>query len=145
MRFNDKRILVPVDGSEPAYRALALAVEVARGTGAIIDIVSVADTRHTELYDGYYMIGPKYEEITIEALTGVLKEAESRLPSDSPAHRTRLLRGAVSEVLLHEAAEEDVAAIVMGRTGKGFFGRMLEGSVSRTLAIHSPVPVMVAP
>lgn len=145
MFMKDKRILVPVDGSDPANRALALAVQIGRDTGASLDIVSVVDLRHVDAYDGYMLSDQQYQEMTVSVRQEVLEVAVAGLPADAPEHRSRLLWGGVPETLLKEAEAGDVAMVILGRTGKGFFGRLLEGSVSRALATLCPVPVVVVP
>lgn len=143
--IESRRILVPVDGSEPSFRALDLAVSLARDLHANLDIVSVIDLRHVDAFDGYMMTEAQFEELKVGVQEDVLARAKARLPDDAPAWRTRLLWGGVVETLLQEADAPDVAMIVLGRTGKGFFGRLLEGSVSRNLSIHSPVPITIVP
>lgn len=145
MSFKNKRILVPIDGSEPSFRALSLAIQLAQETKAELDIVSVIDLTHVDAFDGYMMSEHQFEELKVAVKEEVLDEAKKRLPADAPPHRARLMWGGVVETLLREAEEGDVAMIVLGRTGKGFFGRLLEGSVSRALAVHGPVPVVIVP
>lgn len=145
MLYDNKRILVPIDGSEPSLRALGFATELATELGGHIDIVSVIDLKHVDAFDGYMMTEEQLEDLKVVVKEQVLETAKQKMPVNGPAYRARLLWGGVTEVLLREAEEEGVAMVVVGRTGKGFFGRLMEGSVSRALALHCKVPVTVVP
>jgi len=145
MLFNDKRVLVPIDGSEPSFRALSLGAQMARDLGASLDIISVIDLKHVDAFDGYMMSEEQFEELKVAVKEEVLEQAKKRLPDNAPPYRARLMWGGVVEVLLREAEGEDVAMVFVGRTGKGFFGRMLEGSISRALSAHCAAPVTIVP
>ena len=58
------------------------------------------------------------------------------------AIETQLLTGAPAEVLV--AAGQDASMLVLGSRGAGGFSAMILGSVSRYVATHAPVPVVVA-
>jgi nucleotide-binding universal stress UspA family protein len=51
--------------------------------------------------------------------------------------------GQPSEIILEEGANADM--IVVGSRGGGGFSRLLQGSVSSTVAQHAKVPVMILP
>lgn len=136
------RILVPVDGSAPSERALDLAVRLARGLGAELDVVTVLDLSQVDVYDGFYLSDSQLDALQRKAKTEILERAQ-QLVDDRVPVRTRLLRGRAAHVLLEEAEQPGVAMIVMGRTGKGAFERLVQGSVSRNLAAHSPVPITI--
>lgn len=139
---DSQRILVPVDGSAPSDRALDLAARLAQGLGASLDIVTVLDFSQVDVYDGFYLSDRQLEELQTKAKREILERAE-QLVDDRVPVRTRLLRGRVTHVLLEEAEQPGVAMVVLGRTGKGAFERLVQGSVSRHLAAHSPAPVTV--
>ena len=52
--------------------------------------------------------------------------------------------GDVAESIVRAAHEHGVDLIVVGWTDKGWFGRLLEGSVARDIVRTSDVPVLVA-
>jgi nucleotide-binding universal stress UspA family protein len=52
--------------------------------------------------------------------------------------------GDASEAILDAASVHDADVIVVGSSDKGWFRRLFEGSVSRSVLEHSPVPVLVA-
>ncbi len=139
------RILVPVDGSAPSDRALDLAVRVAVGLGLGLDIITILDLGQVDVYDGFYLTDHQLEELQSKAKNEILEAAKARAGRASPHVTTRLLRGRAAHVLLEEADQPGVEMIIMGRTGKGAFERFVQGSVSRSLAAHSPAPVTIVP
>lgn len=139
---HSNRILVPVDGSPPSDRALDLAVQLASGLNAGLEIVTVIDLSQVDVYDGFYLTDRQLEELQTKAKNEILDRAKARVAT-GVATETRLLRGRAAHVLLEEAEKPGVAMVVMGRTGKGAFERLVQGSVSRSLAAHSPVPVTI--
>lgn len=138
------RILVPVDGSAPAERALELAVRLAPSLGAELDVVTVLDLSQVDVYDGFYLSDAQLEALQKKVKSEILESAAQKVGERAKV-RTRLLRGRAAQTLLDEAEDAGVVLIVMGRTGKGAFERLVQGSVSRNLAAHSPVPITVVP
>jgi nucleotide-binding universal stress UspA family protein len=143
MTTQQERILVPVDGSEASDRALDYAVRLGAGLGLPLDVVTVLDLSQVDVYDGFYLTDRQLEELQTKARKDILERAHARVPDDGPNVSTRLLRGRTARVIEDEAGKPGVQLIVMGRTGKGAFERVLQGSVSRDLAAHSPVPVTI--
>jgi nucleotide-binding universal stress UspA family protein len=138
-----ERILVPVDGSDAAERALDVAARLAKGLDVELEIVTVLDLSQVDVYDGFYLTDKQLEDLQYKAKEHVLEAALERLGDDPPKVSTRLLRGRAAHVLIEEAEKPGLLMIVMGRTGKGAFERLVQGSVSRNLAAHSPVPVTI--
>lgn len=143
MNTQQEKILVPVDGSEAADRALDFAVLLGTGLGLPLDVVTVLDLSQVDVYDGFYLTDRQLEELQTKARSDILERAAARVPEGGPSVSTRLLRGRAARVLEEEAGKPGVRLVVMGRTGKGALERMLQGSVSRNLAAHSPVPVTI--
>jgi nucleotide-binding universal stress UspA family protein len=138
-------ILVPVDGSDPSYRALDFAVGLAGVTGAILEIVSVVDIGQVDVYDGFYLNEDQVDEWQSHIKEAVLEKAVARVPEGGPAYRTRLLRGNVVKLLLKEIEREDIELIVLGRTGRTGLERLLQGSVAERIAKRSVDPVILVP
>lgn len=143
MMLKGDRILVPIDGSEPSLRALDTAARLAHSMDKRLDIVTVLDLTQVDVFEGFYMNDEQMRRLMERARTEVLEKAAARLGDDAPKFTTRLLHGKTLKVLMDEAQQPGVALIVMGRTGKGVFERVLEGSVSRGVVAHAPVPVLV--
>jgi nucleotide-binding universal stress UspA family protein len=140
-----RRIMVPVDGSKLAERALTLAVPLAEQHGAGLVLVQVhepilpltvgggAPVRDSALDESWREDQLGYEKKLarrVEKLTGAPVEAVFR-------------DGRVVSTLTAFAAESDIGLIVMCTHGRGGFQRLWLGSVADGLMRHSPVPVLL--
>ncbi|SDR32500.1 universal stress protein [Natronobacterium texcoconense] len=134
-----RHLLVPMDDSETARRALehALAVfpdaeltvvhsvddlEAAYGGGAAVPDTADRD-RDPEFFDD-------------------VREIATRHDRDVD---TAIVEGTAAEAILEYAREEDVDAIVMGSEGRSGVSRMLLGSVAEAVTRRSSVPVTIVP
>lgn len=140
-----QRILVAYDGSEPADRALHLAAQLANCSGWALDIVTVVETPPEEVFTAQGIAHVDPEAIKDRARREVLDPAVARLGAGAPVIRAHVEIGHVLTCLSEMAEEKDVAMVVVGRTGKGPFRRVLEGSVSRGLAGLCKTPVTIVP
>lgn len=127
----DAPVVVGVDGSETAGRALALAGDEAarqhRPLQVIVSEVPADDTSRREA-----------DALRSEAV-GTVRAAHPELVVQTRAeYDTR-----AAEALL--AASDDAAMVVVGSRGRGGFTGLLLGSVSQALVHHAVCPVMVVP
>ncbi|MEL6346875.1 MAG: universal stress protein [Myxococcota bacterium] len=136
-----QKILVPVDGSEPALRALNFAVEVATAMGASLELVTVLDLGQLDFYDGMYRTIEQIESWQEEIRSDILMRALDTLPDDRPPTTTTMLKGAAVKALLAHINDSEPDMVVMGRTGRSAVNRILHGSVSSRISAASPVPV----
>lgn len=137
------RYLVALDGSESSFRALDAAARLAGQTGAQLEVVSVLDLEAHDVYSGFYLTEEQVKRIEDKLKNEVLAVARHHVPDDGPRLTTRLLRGHAVSRLLDEAGKPGVTMLFVGRTGKGPLQKLLEGSVSRSIAKLSPIPVTV--
>jgi nucleotide-binding universal stress UspA family protein len=140
-----RRIVVAIDGSEPADRALALATELAAAKGgaaltlvsAISDPVTFAPTPVAGL------------ELVLEAeqqgAERDLAERAARLRSRGLEVQTVVRVGAAADVLLEVAESTKADLVVAGSTGKGALQRALLGSVTTRLLHVLRRPLLVVP
>ena len=139
-------ILVPVDGSEPARRALGFAISLSKASGRPLEVVTVIDAIH---YDAGHPAGLAfYKDVEVflkEGATKILDEVEPQLKESGITFSSKVLWGPVLRSLLEECKQSEASQLVVGRTGKGFFGRIMEGSISRGLATHAEVPSTIVP
>ena len=141
-----KTIVVGVDGSAPAQRALEFAAEESALRGARLRIISVWEVPPA-VYGGG--LAPPLDQ---ETLNGFRAHAES-VVQDALDHVKRLhpdcqvegetAEGQPAELLLAEAQNADL--IVVGNRGRGGFASLLLGSVSQQVVHHAPCPVLVVP
>jgi nucleotide-binding universal stress UspA family protein len=141
---SNERIVVPVDGSEPSMRALDVAGRIAKGLGASLEVVSVLDLTQVDVYDSFYLTDTQLEELQEKIKNEILENARERAPEGVNVE-AKLLKGRAEKMLDEEVEREGVVMVVIGRTGKGAFERLVQGSVSRHMAAHCPVPVTVVP
>src|SRR5437763_5958932 len=139
-----KRMLVPLDGSTRAERALPVAARIARATGGSIVLVQVATIPVT--YAAY--LGSSTH--TLETVESELTEAESYLSTVAGSEvlqgietETLALYGAVAASILSTAPSCKADLIVMTSHGYTGMERGVLGSVAQKVARHSPVPVLV--
>ncbi|WP_062303760.1 universal stress protein [Demequina subtropica] len=124
------RVLVGVDGSPEAERALELAMAAMGDRCGQVVLAEVV---------GYDATDPEEPE-DMEAASAHLERARALAP-DAPVN-IEVLAGPPGEALLRCAADNDVDLLVVGRRGHGLSRRVL-GTVSDHLVHHSDVPVLV--
>ena len=143
------RILVPVDFSEPAAHALALAGRLAAETGARITVLFVSPFPATDAANlGLHGAAAEYvdelEEVFEEAhQERLVKLCRDLLPADVP-WVARARAGETREEILQEAGEGGHDLVVMGTHGRTGLSRALLGSVTEAVVRHSSIPVLVA-
>lgn len=137
-------ILVALDGSEPSLRALDFGAAVAKASGATLKLVTVLDLAHLDPEAGFYLTEAELEKLRNKLGGDILEPAKARVPDDVTCE-TKLLEGSIVERLLSYSDETKPSMVILGRTGKTAFQRLLEGSVSRGIVTHCSVPVTVVP
>jgi nucleotide-binding universal stress UspA family protein len=138
-----RSILVAVDGSPAATKALEEAIDIARADGARLTLISVASRPRWPVSMGPYAM-PLWTDADLERQAEeILDRAFELVPEDIPVS-TFLGHGPVAAAILNriEAACHDL--VVMGSRGLGPAGRLVLGSVSRAVFDGSPVPVLIA-
>lgn len=142
------RIVVGVDQSTGAQRALEWALEQAKMRPAALRLVSAMPVPQP-YYPYPAMAAMPSEESRLAAarqaaeqvLTSALAKAGGEPPEISVELTPRL--GPAAEVLVEES--EDAALLVVGSRGRGGFAGLLLGSVSQQVVHHARCPVVVIP
>jgi|SRR5699024_2899385 len=140
-----RRIVVGVDGSEGARRALEWAIREARTHEAALDVIS-AWTLPADWAQGYNPeLMADLETESQRVGTKTRAEVEEVVGThDLPEWLTITTQeGPPAAILLERAEQADL--IVVGSRGRGGFARMLLGSVSSAVVHHAPCPVVVIP
>lgn len=137
-----KRIVVAVDGSEPAQKAAGLAAEFAARFGARLTLVYVIP-RLLLPPDAYGLTLEQIEEEHRKYAENLLADAVIKLGAPGVTVDSQLLFGAPAEAIAEAAAQPDVDLVVVGSRGRGAVARVLLGSVSDRLVHISPKPVLV--
>ncbi len=140
-----KRILVPVDGSDTANKALVTALQLARDSGGRVRLVHSLD----ELA---YLWGYEYRGDTVtlarEHATKVLDAAADMARSAGVAAEQQLMEVPgmrLGDTVASEARQWEADLIVVGTHGRRGIGRVLLGSGAEQIIRSAPVPVLVIP
>ena len=135
-------ILVALDGSEPSQRALDFAITLAQSSGARLELVTILDLAHLDPEAGFYLTEAELEKLRQKLGGDILDPAREKVPPEVTCETT-LLEGRVVERMLSYIDDKKPSMVVLGRTGKTAFQRLLEGSVSRGIVTHASSPVTV--
>lgn len=137
-----KKILVPIDGSEPSKNALAYGVELAKAHKAELFILAVADVTEAAYpimgvtidRDGFYNVKRKTESM--------LAEWQKTIPSDITVH-AEVENGVPGNVISSVVDSNHVDMVIIGNSGKGAVSSFIMGSVSQYVIHHVKCPVLV--
>jgi nucleotide-binding universal stress UspA family protein len=141
-----QRIVVPLDGSELAEKALPEAEQIARLTGAPIHLMRVIDLTQLPWY-GQFGMAMEYAAVEREvgdestAAATYLENIARRFADSGLTVNTEVRRGRAARELVAVAKPGDV--IVIATHGRGGITRWFLGSVAEDLLRHSPVPILL--
>jgi nucleotide-binding universal stress UspA family protein len=140
-----RNLLVAVDGSEHAERALAEAVDFAKDTGAALTISTVVPDLSTWALGGPFAAPLDFVAVHKDMVTAyqeMLDAALARVP-DELNPQTVLLQGRPAQALLEQVRSGGHDLVVIGSRGRGGVKAMVLGSVSQEVLHGSSVPVLV--
>ena len=137
------RYVVGYSANARGHDAVNLAVALARGRGASLDLVLVVP--EVQQFGAAHAPKAGFETLLNEQAREWLDEALALVPADVPAE-AHIRSGDSDAHALIEAAEELGAdVLVIGATSGGLFKRFTIGSVASALLHASTVPVALAP
>jgi nucleotide-binding universal stress UspA family protein len=136
-----RSVLVPVDGSEESWLALAHAVAIARIDHARVALVTVVPDPPVT-FGAAAVQSPEIAAATRAEMERVLREARDAMPQEVSV-TTQLLSGEASRAIVATAREGGHDLIVMGSRGRGRLQGALLGSVSQAVLHAAPVRVLV--
>jgi nucleotide-binding universal stress UspA family protein len=140
------KILVPMDGSGAAMRALRQAIALARlGGGGSIHLVHAHEEPLIYGEIAVYVPREKMERLQREHSEGILAAAAAELKSSGIPYTTEVLSGPIGQTIARHAESLDCDAIVMGRHGRTALSNVLVGSVATKVLHASNLPVMLVP
>jgi len=139
------KILVAVDGSPFAKRALKYAVEIAKRYGAKLILLHVVLRR-------FYAVTPS--EAGVLATTvfvkemeaegqGIIKEAEDLVKIEGVNYECKMVQGVPADEIVKCAQAESVDLIVIGSRGLTEVRAFLLGSVSDKVSHHAKCPTLI--
>lgn len=138
-------IVVPVDGSETAYAAVAKSIEFAQAFGSKIIVVQVLSL------DPYiaaeYISAHQTNDLIERARTSILESldaAKAKFNQYGIEVETRILEGQVIHREIIKVAEENHAdLIIIGSHGRTGLKKFFLGSVAQSLLGESHIPVLI--
>ena len=141
-----RSIVVGTDGSETARRAVDAAVELARLSGASLELVSayepVSGQRLREQArpvpaDLEWMVNPRAD------VDATLRDAAERAGDAGVTAQAHAREGDAADAILDVAEELGADLIVVGNKGMTGAKRFLLGSVPNKVSHHAPCAVMI--
>jgi nucleotide-binding universal stress UspA family protein len=139
-----KRILVPVDGSEPSNLGLKEAVKIAKAAGGTIRVVHVVN--EFQPVRGGLSYSPEPESGLRAHGQKLLAEARAELDKSGIDGETVLLEGAAvhtGDHIVEYAQRWPADLIVIGTHGRRGLKRLVMGSDAEYIVRTTPVPVLL--
>ncbi len=143
-----KKILVPIDGSEQAFKAIDVAAKLAHDGNAEVVLLNVVGREQLpdavrRFAEVEHIDGPpewQYEQLVA---AGVLKAGQKRARSKGVLIvDTRVRHGDPTKAIVEAASFDYVDMIVMGNRGLGSVKGLAFGSVSQKVSHLAPCSVI---
>ncbi len=135
-------ILVPTDASEPAQRALIIALELAKEFGSRIVLLHVVYTPEAMGYTLSSGISVPQEEISIYGKEALAASTLGIDTGNVPIEKKQRA-GHPGLAILEEIENGKIDLVVMGNRGYGPIAGALLGSVSQRILTKAECPVMI--
>ena len=139
------KIVVGVDGSEPAGRAVEwcaahagqLGAEVVAVHAIDLPVVATAMTSYVPIYE--------FRDVDRDALRETVEAWCAPLAQAGVAFRIVMIEGVPADTIMTTADEEAADLVIVGRRGRGGFAELILGSTSYALTHHSKRPLLIIP
>jgi nucleotide-binding universal stress UspA family protein len=139
-------IVVGVDGSDDAHRALNWAMKEAAIRHAQLTVLAVNEVA-ASAWTGNPIILPG-DEPTVERICQAAEETVAKAAAElgepqPPSVTVQAVNGFAAQELIEASRDADL--MVLGSRGAGGFARLMMGSVSNQVVHHAHCPVVVVP
>ncbi|MGI8631629.1 MAG: universal stress protein [Solirubrobacterales bacterium] len=141
-----KRIVVGTDGSDTADRAVEHATELAKSSGATLDIVSAyapVDEDRVRKEKKDVPDDVEHEFNPREEVNATIDKAASKAKKSDIDVQSHPREGDPADAILDVAEENSADLIVVGNKGMTGARRFLLGSVPNKISHHAPCSVMI--
>jgi nucleotide-binding universal stress UspA family protein len=135
-----KHLLVPIDFSPPAERALDYACALAAKLGATVHIVNAISSLLPEM--SVTLSDTMLRQLRTDHATAVVKLADARRALCAIGE-VIVREGDARDVILDEAKRLPADLIVMGTHGRSGLPRLVLGSVAEDVSRHASCPVLL--
>jgi nucleotide-binding universal stress UspA family protein len=137
------RILVGVDGSEPAQRAARRAFSLASRLGDSITLVHVLPPPPIFSEPAVVLNIADLERRLYEAGKGALEKLEAEARAAGVPVESKLLSGPAPEMIAEAAQADDVDFVVVGSRGRTLVGSILLGGTAHRVVHVCKKPVLI--
>lgn len=142
MAFNLRSILAPVDFGAGSDHSLEVALDLAKLTGASVQILHVYQIPVYGFPDGAFLAGPEIATRLSEAAQKGLDNVVSRVAERGVKVQGQLRQGNPPDEIVAAAQDLGCDAIVLGTHGRKGLAHALMGSVAERVVRTSPIPVL---
>jgi nucleotide-binding universal stress UspA family protein len=141
-----KRIVVAIDGSPGARRAIDAAASIAQATGAELQILTIGGNMSGAELRRLADTGGDISKALVTAADRILNEAEKRARRRGATDiKLQSEWGDPAETIIGIVSRNKADMVVLGRRGRGRLSGLLLGSVSQKVASLAPCAVLVVP
>ncbi|EYC52123.1 universal stress protein UspA [Hylemonella gracilis str. Niagara R] len=140
-----KHILIPVDGSPTAQKAVEKAAGLAQAFGCRVSAVYVIDPYPFTGLGGDFAYGQAEYLMAAETeAREVVTAAQAALAAAGVEARTEVVQAhAIWRGIIDAAQAHGADLIVMGSHGRRGLEKLVLGSVAQRVLTHSPLPVLI--
>jgi nucleotide-binding universal stress UspA family protein len=146
---NKMRILVAIDGSESADRAVGVAAQLAKQNGADLKILHVINPQNLPM--DQLKDYAQWEHVTLGEVLNTF--AEEKLAAAREQAKTLGVSGIttacpyadIAETIIDAAKSDPIDMIVVGKRGRSRLSGLVLGSVSQKIVSVASCPVVVVP
>jgi nucleotide-binding universal stress UspA family protein len=136
------KLLVPIDGSENAQRALQYALRLAKEIGRVeLHIVTAHPEPNVYGEIQVYVSEEHMAQLQRQHAESILVPAAEATRKAGVAYASEILIGNAAPVIVKRAEELGCDGIVMGTQGRGAVGSLLMGSVAIKVVHLTKLPV----
>jgi universal stress protein A len=142
-----RKILCPTDFSEPSFKGIEAAKELAEHFSAELLLMSVVTPVHPVGAPGVpatYKVGEYFEEMVDHATRSLEEIGKEKIPAGIKTQRF-IERGNAADQIVKRAESENVDLIVIATHGWTGWRRLVFGSVAEKVVRFAECPVLTVP